>query len=219
MGSLDACSEHDHPLARAESRERLLRAQFAVTVAFGVVAALLAPFARRARAAARRSAPTVVAGALRAGAPSLAHLRLRERAFELIASGREELPLRGGRERARASPRPPLPPPARAHARRDHRCSRARATGGRRSTPTTRPCTPPAPSCARSPACCASCPTRAGPRRRARHAPDPRRRHLAALPGPGAAPARGARAHPARARPACLSMTCINRGQARIMRA
>ncbi|HEY3612383.1 MAG TPA: hypothetical protein VGK92_01685 [Gaiellales bacterium] len=81
----------DHPLARAESRERMLRAQFAVTVVFGFAAAALVPFLGRASLRLSVGA-SVVAAAFAFGA-YLAHLRLRDRAFELIASGREDLPL------------------------------------------------------------------------------------------------------------------------------
>jgi hypothetical protein len=90
MGSSTVLGD-DHPLARAEAQERLLRAQFAVTVALGVIAALLAPLLGI--AAVRLSiGATVVAGAF-AIAAFWAHLRLRERAFELIVGGREDLPL------------------------------------------------------------------------------------------------------------------------------
>jgi hypothetical protein len=81
----------DHPLSRAESQERMLRAQFAVTVVFGAGAALLAPLLGR--AALRLSLGATVIAALLALAAFAAHLRLRERAFELIVSGREDLPL------------------------------------------------------------------------------------------------------------------------------
>jgi len=81
----------DHPLARAESQERLLRAQFAVTVVFGIAAAVLAPLLGR--AALRLSLGATVVAALFAAAAFAAHLRLRERAFELIVSGREDLPV------------------------------------------------------------------------------------------------------------------------------
>lgn len=90
MGS-SALLGHDHPLARAESQERLLRAQFAVTVVFGFLAAALVPFLGRASLRLSIGA-TVVAGAF-AFAAFLAHIRLRDRAFELIASGREDLPV------------------------------------------------------------------------------------------------------------------------------
>ncbi len=81
----------DHPLARAYARERLMRAQFLVTVAFGVLAAVLSPFLGL-PALHLSIGASVVAGAFLA-ATWFAHLGLRERAFELIASGREELPL------------------------------------------------------------------------------------------------------------------------------
>jgi hypothetical protein len=81
----------DHPLSRAESQERLLRAQFAVTVVFGVLAAVLVPLLGS--AALRLSLGATVVAALFALAAFVAHLRLRERAFELIASGREDLPV------------------------------------------------------------------------------------------------------------------------------
>ncbi|MDX6617717.1 MAG: hypothetical protein QOK36_103 [Gaiellales bacterium] len=81
----------DHPLTRAESQERLLRAQFAVTVVFGVLAAMLAPLLGR--AALRLSLGAAVVAGVIALAAFAAHLRLRDRAFELIASGQEDLPL------------------------------------------------------------------------------------------------------------------------------
>ena len=80
---------HDHPLVRAESQERTLRAQFGVTVAFGFIAAFVSPFVGP--AALRLSIGATVVAGLFALAAFVAHLRLRERAFELIASGREEL--------------------------------------------------------------------------------------------------------------------------------
>jgi hypothetical protein len=82
---------HDHPLVRAESQERTLRAQFAVTVVFGFAAAFASPFLGR--AALRLSIGASVVAGLFALAAFVAHTRLRERAFELIASGREELPV------------------------------------------------------------------------------------------------------------------------------
>src|SRR4051795_12878106 len=81
----------DHPLARAESRERLLRAQFAVTVVFGFLAATLVPFLGPASLRLSIGAAVVAAGF--ALAAFLAHVRLRDNAFELIASGREDLPV------------------------------------------------------------------------------------------------------------------------------
>jgi hypothetical protein len=81
----------DHPLARAESHARILRAQLVVTIVFGLVAAglssLLGPAAIRLAIGAAAVSGFLLLAAL------IAHVRLRERAFELIASGREELPL------------------------------------------------------------------------------------------------------------------------------
>jgi hypothetical protein len=81
----------EHPLVRAESRQRMLRAQCAVTVAFGVLAALLSPLLGP--PALRLAIGAVVVAVLFAIATCVARMNLRERAFELIASGREELPL------------------------------------------------------------------------------------------------------------------------------
>jgi hypothetical protein len=82
----------DHPLVRAESQERTLRAQFVVTVVFGVVAGVLTPLLGS--ASMRLSIGASVVAALFLLAAVVARVRLRERAFELIASGREDLPLR-----------------------------------------------------------------------------------------------------------------------------
>jgi hypothetical protein len=81
----------DHPLARADSRLRTLRAQLAVTAALGVLSLLASmllgsPALHLAVGAAALS--LVLAGGLQ-----LARASLRERALELIVSGREELPL------------------------------------------------------------------------------------------------------------------------------
>ena len=81
----------DHPLTRAESQERVLRAQFLVTVVFGAAAALLSPLLGP--AALRLSFGAAAVAAALALASFAAHMRLRGRAFELIASGREDLPL------------------------------------------------------------------------------------------------------------------------------
>jgi hypothetical protein len=81
----------DHPLARAESAERTLRAQFAVTVVFGLVAALASP--ALGATAWQLSVGASAVAALFLVAAFVARLRLRARAFELIASGREELPV------------------------------------------------------------------------------------------------------------------------------
>jgi hypothetical protein len=81
----------DHPLARAESRESMLRAQFAVTVVFGLLAAALSPVLGP--AALRLSIGAAAVGCVLAVAVLIARVRLRELAFDLIANGREELPL------------------------------------------------------------------------------------------------------------------------------
>ena len=81
----------DHPLARAEAAERTLRAQFAVTVVFGLVAALASP--ALGATAWQLSVGASAVAALILVAACVARLRLRARAFELIASGREELPV------------------------------------------------------------------------------------------------------------------------------
>ena len=109
-----------------------MRAQFAVTVAFGLLSALLAPFLgpppcvfRSARPSSRRPSPP------RATPPACS----RERAFELIASGREDLPLAAvACERSRLRDR--------RYRRRIARTldvitrNRRGASGGRRSPPT-----------------------------------------------------------------------------------
>jgi hypothetical protein len=81
----------DHPLARAESQERTSRAQFAVTVVFGIVAGLFSPLLGE--AAWRLSVGAAAVSAFFLAASFVARMRLRGRAFELIASGREDLPL------------------------------------------------------------------------------------------------------------------------------
>src|SRR6476661_2238445 len=81
----------DHPLARAESQERTFRAQFLVTVVFGLVAALVSPLLGS--AALRLSIGAAAVSSLFLLGTFVARLRQRERAFELIESGREELPL------------------------------------------------------------------------------------------------------------------------------
>jgi hypothetical protein len=90
MGS-SALLGPDHPLARADSRLRTLRAQLSVTVMMGVVCALASTVAGR-RALDLAVGAAAVSLAL-VGAVLLARASLRERALELIASGREELPL------------------------------------------------------------------------------------------------------------------------------
>jgi hypothetical protein len=81
----------DHPLARAESQERTFRAQFLVTVVFGIAAAAFSPLLGP--AALRLSLGAAAVSALLLCGAFVARQRQRERAFELIASGREELPL------------------------------------------------------------------------------------------------------------------------------
>ena len=146
----------DHPLARAESREHLLRAQFAVTVVFGIAAALLAPLLGR--AALRLSLGATVVAALFAAAAFAAHLRLRERAFELIISGREDLPVAAVEsERSRLRDRGYRRKIARTldvitvqhETPRDWWSPIAAHQGAVAASRT---------SCARSPACCATCP-------------------------------------------------------------
>lgn len=91
MGPSSALLGPDHPLTRAESRGRMLRAQFGVTVVFGLVAAMFSPFLGT-PALHLSAGAAVVAGALLVAA-WVARIGLREHALELIASGREELPL------------------------------------------------------------------------------------------------------------------------------
>jgi hypothetical protein len=81
----------EHPLARAESRLRTLRAQLAVTVALGV-ASLLASLVLGSYAL-HLALGSAALSAVLAGAALMARASLRERALELIANGREELPL------------------------------------------------------------------------------------------------------------------------------
>jgi hypothetical protein len=81
----------EHPLARADSRLRTLRAQLAVTVALGLVslvASLLLGSTALHLALGAGAVSTVLAGAV-----MMARASVRERALELIESGREELPL------------------------------------------------------------------------------------------------------------------------------
>jgi hypothetical protein len=81
----------EHPLARADSRLRTLRAQLAVTVALGFVSLVASPLLGSNAlhlALGAGAVSTVLAGAM-----TMARASVRERALELIASGREELPL------------------------------------------------------------------------------------------------------------------------------
>jgi hypothetical protein len=81
----------DHPLARADSRLRTLRAQLAVTVVLGLVSLLASPLLGSSALHLALGAGAV--SAVLGGAILLARASVRERALELIASGREELPL------------------------------------------------------------------------------------------------------------------------------
>ena len=81
----------DHPLARAESHARTLRAQLIVTVVLGLVAAGLSPLLGP--AAVRLAIGAAAVSGILLFAALIARVRLRERAVELIASGREELPV------------------------------------------------------------------------------------------------------------------------------
>ena len=187
----------EHPLSRADSRMRTLRAQFAVTVVLGLAmlasSPLLGASALHLAAGAGAVSGLLVVGILFARASQ------REQALELIASGREELPLPVVESERTPPERPPLPPPAGANARRDPCRSHAegvvvahlrrpRGGGGRAATSCT--------EVARL--------LRELPNVRARGVAlvtqaDPRRRDLTALPRARPAAARGARPHPARA--------------------
>ena len=81
----------DHPLTRAESQMRTLRAQLAVTVVFGLLIAALSPLLGT--PALHLALGAVAVSGLLVVALLIARSRVRGRAFELIANGREELPL------------------------------------------------------------------------------------------------------------------------------
>jgi hypothetical protein len=81
----------DHPLARAESRQRLLLGQFAVTVVLGLAAAALSPVLGP--AAVRLAVGAGLLAGLLVAALLILRTSLRERALELIVNGREDLPL------------------------------------------------------------------------------------------------------------------------------
>jgi hypothetical protein len=83
---------NDHPLTRAESLVRTLRAQLAVTVVFGLLIAALSPLLGR--PALNLALGAAAVSGLLVAAVLIARSRVRGRAFELIAGGREELPLR-----------------------------------------------------------------------------------------------------------------------------
>jgi hypothetical protein len=94
----------DHPLARADSRLRTLQTQLAVTVALGV-ASVVASVVLGSPALHLAIGAAILSAALLAGV-LLARASQRERALELIASGREELPLQAvENERDRLSDR------------------------------------------------------------------------------------------------------------------
>ena len=188
----------DHPLARAESRMRTLRAQFAVTVVLGLAMLASRRCSGRPRCiSGRRSGRlggALVAHAVRARQPARA-------ALELIASGREELPLASSRASA-----PGCAIAATAAA------SRARSTS---SAPTRRRREWWSPVYADRDAVHAARDELHEIARLLRELPSVRARGVALVTrlvrdgatsplyqGPGAAAARGARPHPARAHPA-----------------
>jgi hypothetical protein len=90
MGS-SALLGPEHPLSRADSRIHTLRAQLAVTVVLGLV--MLASSPLLGRPALHLAAGAGALSALLAVAMLFARASQREQALELIASGREELPL------------------------------------------------------------------------------------------------------------------------------
>lgn len=94
----------EHPLTRADSRFAMLRAQLAVTVVLGIVALALSPLlgspARHLAVGAGAISALLAVGVL------VARAVVREQALQLIAGGREELPLPVVRsERSRLSDR------------------------------------------------------------------------------------------------------------------
>jgi hypothetical protein len=80
-----------HPLARADSRLRTLRAQLAVTAVLGLASLVASPVLGS--RALHLAIGAAAVSAVLALAVLIARTSLRERALELIASGREELPL------------------------------------------------------------------------------------------------------------------------------
>jgi hypothetical protein len=90
MGS-SALLGPDHPLARADARLHTVRAQLAVTVLLALAALVASTFLGA--AALHLAVGAAVLAAALAAAELLARANLRERALELIAGGREELPL------------------------------------------------------------------------------------------------------------------------------
>jgi hypothetical protein len=90
MGSTDMLGP-EHPLSRADSRMRTLRAQLAVTVVLGL--AMLASSPLLGASALHLAAGAGAVSGLLVVGMSFARASQREQALELIASGREELPL------------------------------------------------------------------------------------------------------------------------------
>ena len=81
----------DHPLTRADARLRTLRAQLAVTTVLGAAMLALSPLLGS-PALHLAIGAGAVAGVL-LGAVLMARAGLRDQALELIASGREEMPI------------------------------------------------------------------------------------------------------------------------------
>jgi hypothetical protein len=90
MGSSNVLGP-DHPLTRADGRLRTLRAQLAVTAVLGVGMLALSPLLGSPALHLAIGAGAVAAVLL--GAVLLARAGLREQALELIASGREDVPI------------------------------------------------------------------------------------------------------------------------------
>jgi hypothetical protein len=94
----------EHPLARAESRLRTLQAQFAVTGALGILMLVLSPLLGP--PALHLAMGAAAFSAVLMAAILFTRSSLRDHALELIASGREELPLAAvENERSRLSDR------------------------------------------------------------------------------------------------------------------
>jgi hypothetical protein len=81
----------EHPLTRADARLSTLRVQFAVTAVLGVAMLALSPLLGSPALHLAIGAGAVAAALL--GAVLMARAGLREQALELIASGREEVPI------------------------------------------------------------------------------------------------------------------------------
>ena len=170
----------EHPLSRADSRMRTLRAQLAVTVVLGLAMLACLAAARSVRTASGGRGRGRL-GADRGGHPVRARQPARAGAGADRERPRGVAAARRG-ERAQPAERPPLPPPAGANARRDPRRSRRRRSGGRPCTPTARRWRTRARSCTEVARL-----LRELPNVRARGVAlvtqaDPRRRNLTALP-------------------------------------